>query len=234
MIVRPPFTGFIRPAGGGGGPAPPFDFEWQADVGLGLSDDDPVTTWADQSGNGNDATQGTGGAKPTFKATAGPGGLPCVRFDGGDFLTLTTALARSDYTLFAVLKPGGTGVRTILEGLAGSFGWRIGNPNTISVVVCNTTNIGASNTALSGSGFQQINVRWDGTTATFRINSTADGAVANAQSLSADITTIGKNPQGNNEFYVDDFCMIGGMLSVLSDGDVQAVEAELATRWGVS
>lgn len=206
----------------------------QADAGLGLADNDPVATWSDQSGSGNNATQSTAGAKPTFKATAGPGGRPCVRFDGSDFLTLTTALARSNYTLFAVVKPAGGSLRTILSGLTGSFDWRIGNPNTQSAIVCHTTNIGVSNTALNNAAFQQINVRWDGTTATFRINSTADGNPSNANSLSADITTIGKNPQGNDEFFVDDISALVAYTSVLSLSDVQSAELYLANKWGVS
>lgn len=39
-----------------------------------------VSTWADQSGNGNHAAQGTAGLQPAYVAT-GIGGLPCVHFD---------------------------------------------------------------------------------------------------------------------------------------------------------
>ncbi len=42
-----------------------------------------VATWADQSGNGYDATQSTTAARPTFIAS-GLNGLPVVRFDGTD------------------------------------------------------------------------------------------------------------------------------------------------------
>jgi len=42
-----------------------------------------VATWADQSGNGYDATQSTTAARPTYIAS-GLNGLPVVRFDGTD------------------------------------------------------------------------------------------------------------------------------------------------------
>jgi hypothetical protein len=54
-----------------------------------LNDDDAVSTWTDSSGNGNDATQGTGSAKPTFKTNI-LNGEPVIRFDGGDRLAFAT------------------------------------------------------------------------------------------------------------------------------------------------
>lgn len=51
------------------------------------ADGDAVTTWADLSGNGKDATQATAGKKPTYK-TAIQNGKPVIRFDGGDGLAV--------------------------------------------------------------------------------------------------------------------------------------------------
>ena len=53
------------------------------------SDNTAVSTWADRSGNGWDATQGTAANQPTFQ-TAEFGGNGVVRFDGSnDFLALS-------------------------------------------------------------------------------------------------------------------------------------------------
>jgi len=53
------------------------------------ADNTAVETWADQSGNGFDATQGTSAARPTYIKNA-LNGLPVVRFDGtDDFLRLS-------------------------------------------------------------------------------------------------------------------------------------------------
>ena len=71
-----------------------------------------VATWADQSGNGYDATQGTSAARPTYIAS-GLNGLPVVRFDGTDDVmsipssTSTFKFLHSDVsTIFIVAKAG--------------------------------------------------------------------------------------------------------------------------------
>lgn len=56
---------------------------WVASDDLVLSDNDPVTTWVDKSGNGNDASQSTAGFKPLYKTNI-QNGKPIVRFDGTD------------------------------------------------------------------------------------------------------------------------------------------------------
>ena len=59
----------------------------KADAIAGLSDGDAVAAWPDSSGNGNDASQGVAGKRPTWRANV-LGGRPVVRFDGvDDFLT---------------------------------------------------------------------------------------------------------------------------------------------------
>lgn len=47
---------------------------------LSLSDGDPVSLWADESGNGYDFTQSTGSAKPTYRAGSG---TPYLEFPAG-------------------------------------------------------------------------------------------------------------------------------------------------------
>lgn len=56
----------------------------------GLSDGDPVSTWADRSGQGNNAT-GSGSARPTFQISE-QGGNPAIRFDGNDDIIEYTGL----------------------------------------------------------------------------------------------------------------------------------------------
>ena len=56
-------------------------------------------TWTDTSGNANNATQSTGGLRPTLVWSATPGGKPALQFDGADdFLSLTTALSSPAFT----------------------------------------------------------------------------------------------------------------------------------------
>lgn len=72
------------------------------------SDGDPISSWSDSSGNGNNATQATGVSQPLLK-TAGNGlnGLNVVRFDGSnDFMLATFAPGSVGMTIFYVARTG--------------------------------------------------------------------------------------------------------------------------------
>ena len=61
---------------------------WLKADSLSLSDGDAVGTWADQSGNANDATQTTAVNKPSFKTNI-VNSKPVIRFDGvNDYFSL--------------------------------------------------------------------------------------------------------------------------------------------------
>lgn len=79
-----------------------------------LSNNDPVTTWEDESGQNNDATQATAAKKPLFKTNQLIlNALPALYFDGtgsdatADNLDFTTAMASGNFTLFVVVRPAG-------------------------------------------------------------------------------------------------------------------------------
>lgn len=85
----------------------------KADAIGGLSDTDPVATWNDSSGVGNNATQGTAGLRPTYR-TNQINGLPVVRFDGSDdrLVVPTTGFPTGDagltvMTVYKVSTAGG-------------------------------------------------------------------------------------------------------------------------------
>lgn len=75
-----------KPGGGGSGssfvPTKIGNLSFWLDASqLALSNNDPVGTWADVSGNGRDFTQATSGNRPTFK-TGIQNGQSAVQFDG--------------------------------------------------------------------------------------------------------------------------------------------------------
>lgn len=76
-----------------------------ADSITGLANTDPVSTWPDKSGNGNDATQ-SGSNRPTFK-TSDLNGKPVVDFvyANSQYFVLTTPIpVTTDLTFFFVYK----------------------------------------------------------------------------------------------------------------------------------
>lgn len=73
----------------------------KASAGVGLSGDD-VTTWTDQSGNGNTATQTVSSARPTYVAD-GLNGNPAISFDGSNTMVGSAGFNTQEY--FVVLDP---------------------------------------------------------------------------------------------------------------------------------
>lgn len=71
-----------------------------------LNDADPVGTWTDSSGLGNNATQGTAGFKPLYKVGI-LNGKPVVRFDGTDDKIGPTLTVAQPDTIFIVLSNNG-------------------------------------------------------------------------------------------------------------------------------
>ena len=64
----------------------------RSDLGIKISTG--VSQWNDQSGNGNNVVQATSGKQPTWNATGGPTGGPCLSFLGS-----STQYLNATYTL---------------------------------------------------------------------------------------------------------------------------------------
>ncbi len=218
----------------------------EADAGLSLSDNDPVVTWVDQSGasrNGtgqNDAPAG----RPIFKATAGPGGRPCIHSSGGTGafertgFSLASTVPVSNYTMFAVVKPTASPSHpyTITGGSGGCFQWRVDTDLKPQVVRENLANLGKATTALSTSAFQLIAVRYDGSTLDFWLGGSADGSVSVASTQTNGVSNVfGWNGASfsSREEFVGDFCVIKVFDSALLDSDVALERAAILSRWGV-
>lgn len=222
FIINP----YVFTAAPGADPSLLLDLE--ADAGLSLSDNDPVALWVNQNGSGNDATQGTLALKPIFKATAGPGGRPTVRF--GSQLTLDSSIALgSACTIFAVIKPRVSHIGTIIGGSIGCVQFRM-NGLKQNLVKQELVDVATSSTNLSTAAFQQINMTWDGTTATFRLGGAADGNTSNAQTITVASVDIGvAASQGLDA----DLCMLKIYSRVLNGSEISAEEAAILSRWGV-
>jgi len=94
---------------------------WLKADALVLSDGDPVTTWADSSGSGNDATEAT--FPPSYQ-TNELNSKPIVRFDSGTLTRLTTAAFSAELTQptthFIVVKSLADNNHFITDGISGT------------------------------------------------------------------------------------------------------------------
>lgn len=96
---------------------------------VGLANGDPVGTWPDLSGNGNDATQGTAANKPlwyTSTQTMGANARPIVWFDGTNDQMATGSMLGAAYntaiTVFLVARKAGTALKVALADSTGPYG----------------------------------------------------------------------------------------------------------------
>lgn len=80
----------------------------RADLGIGLAaapNQANVATWADQSGNGHDASQATTASQPTYSPNA-VNGLPAITGNGSSLYMTTSAFSiGSSATMLAVVQP---------------------------------------------------------------------------------------------------------------------------------
>jgi len=77
---------------------------WLDAADIGLNDNDPVSSWVDKSGNGNNLTQGVANRMPAYVSTA-VSGKPAVYFNSR-FLEISsiTALNSSNFTQFILTR----------------------------------------------------------------------------------------------------------------------------------
>lgn len=87
-----------------GNPNPANLYAWYKADTLSLSNNDPVSTWPDSSGNGNDLTS-SGGTRPTFK-TGIQNSMPAVLFSGSQNMKNTTLspVIGTPFSIFAVFN----------------------------------------------------------------------------------------------------------------------------------
>lgn len=109
----------------------------KADAGITTNDSGGVTTWSDQSGNGNDAIQTTDSYAPQFVTNA-VNGNPVLRFNGVapsiQYLEVSdagTAFLTNDFTTFALARFAGSypalrqniWSKASFDGFAGPIDW---------------------------------------------------------------------------------------------------------------
>jgi hypothetical protein len=222
---------------------PPFDpttitgmVLWLAADDLSLTDGDPIGTWADQSTAGNDATQSSGIVRPTFK-TNQVNGLPVARFDGNDKLDSALSMSSAACTMLAVLKPTGTGYRTILAAnLAAGLQWRIDDTTNYQTLNSEYTTAVATSTNAVTSAFHVIAATFDdGTSYAFKFDGSASGSGSHSVTLTAGRTAVIGSAPGTfgGEWFTGDIAELLVYDSVLSSGDLNDLTNYLQAKYAL-
>lgn len=197
---------------------------------LALSDGDPVATWTDEKGNHN--LTAAGGARPTYKATAGPNSKPTVRFDGVANLMKTGTFAFSQPChVFIVFKNFLDAFSYVYSGYAG-FGTAMyfGNLNTCNLYAGNAYVPG---TGLGGSAFNILRAFYNGASSTLHKNNTSLGATGNAGSNAGDGIALGGR-YDTSLFSQVDVSEMWVCAPNLGASDIAAMEGALADKYAIT
>ncbi len=214
---------------------------------LSNEDDTPVSGWNDGSGNANHASQTDGDHQPVFKATAGPNGNPCVRFNGSSSLEIgdASSLEVGELTIIAIAQkndePTGNGWLLMKRSDGDSYlqyGAAIGNLGGFGGCQILSFVDGSSwadhvGSSAVPSGFNTLVQRYNGTDVSLQINSDSDGTPsANGGDIPASNGGMSIGASGIGEFFNGDISAILLFNRYLSDTEVASVVAYLQGQWG--
>jgi hypothetical protein len=229
---------------------PGMQLRLDASAITGLSDGTAVSSWADSSGNGRNATQATGTRQPIYRTTV-VNGQPIVRFDGvDDYMTVADvdALDAVQFTLFVVAK-----ARVNLSDNSPLEKWAAGSgypyvlryyddtgTKKVRLAVYDGTNNPTASGAITQTNWNVITARRSTAEDDLQIfangslleksSDSTTGAVSNADALF--VGARGGSPAGN--YFDGDIAEIILYDRPLTVNDRQQVEGYLKFKYGLS
>ncbi len=222
---------------------------YRSDVGITQSSG-AISSWSDQSGNSNDATQSTGSQKPTLVSGAINNSiLPSVSFDGtDDRFSLPTDF--SDLTaggsLFIVLKPtSSSGTRTPITvgnaSNADSLTVQTNNTNSTLVAYNNTTSssVSTSNNPITVNSYQVLEQTFEAGsngTGTIFVNGVqkaqATNLVSTLRNVSRSSNFIGMS-SATADFFQGEIAEILFFKTTVSASSRASIESYFVSKFGV-
>ena len=226
----------------------------------GIANGDPLQSWADSSGNGRNATQGTLNRRPLYFATAGANSTPVLRFNtqlhsGGtanQFMSFATPLANtaaSALTLFAVASDSGartTGARaTVVNTRTNSttsngflFGYGATSGAEAYAHTGNSSPAGTTQTtAIAPSGFDLLTLERNGLNT--KLSNFSDPAT-NGTSTTwngftvSTLTTTQIGTEGGIHYFFGDIAEIIAFERVLTPGETNDVVKYLGDKYSIA
>jgi hypothetical protein len=196
----------------------------------GCSGTNAVTQFTDKSSNANNATAGTAGSYVANALNSQPGVLfsgSCTNYTFGSTLPLQSAMS-----VFVVLKLTSTAAKsTLLSGVAQSLAYWFANSGKEQGADKASLSQLGTGTAANDTSYHQMNMTYDGTTVTFRIDKNSDGSAAPGVAITANDSTLGDNASGGPECFNGTLVEIIAYNRVLSGSEITTVENYLNTRY---
>jgi len=204
----------------------------------GLNNNDPVTTWTDLSGNGNNATQATGSQKPTYK-TSELNGRPVVLFDGVDDKLATAAFSSalaqpaSIYTVVSWTVTGAT-FQDPIDGIASGQRMVIAfEVATQKFIMFAGSAVTFGGVASAGASFHLLNAIYNGASSSGFINGVNQpGLSSNPGTEGITGVLLGDAPLGGQAFSgrIAEVLVYSGAHSATQR---QSIESYLNSKWAI-
>jgi hypothetical protein len=212
-----------------------------------------VSTWADRKGGGVNAVQATSANQPAYSATAFPGSLPGVLFDGSNDVMdiFTTAMQNQTHGVYWVWSRSGagTGSDTYRPSISCLASAGQGTNRGALHYVKNTNNFGASYPYYGGPGLGNYDLSSGtaysnnvGNIMAFQSNTTGWGVWRNGTLESTtntiatpDSTNVGYglgreyNPSRSSNIVIAEVIMVQSTNTTTR----QLIEGYLAWKWGL-
>jgi len=191
----------------------------------GVLDGSQVDTWPDQSGNGNDATQGNTSYQPVFVANA-LNGLPVLRFDEDWF-----GFNRVDIrTVFFVLNeaPGTAPNWRPMIADSSDFRWHRGADNTFWSEPWGRDIVSDGTTTVNG-----VEVEGEDGQANVVTIPTEISVISHVTLDNAPADQIGRDRGWNDRTWIGDMAEILIYDRVLSQVEMELVGFYLSEKWGI-
>lgn len=203
----------------------------------GLSNGDPVSTFVDGSGQGNDHTA-SGSQRPTLNSS---GAFPFLDYDGSQYMTGPVAISGTTMTIFSIFKmPSDADAfsRIISLGNVGSPDFNsasfcnISRNNTNEAVRGERNSASLGGTSITYNTWYLISLTFDGSDCTVRVSGLSPASNASVGTFSIDASRIGSHLTSGNIFK-------GGMAlhliydSALDSTNRGLVEAKVTDMTGI-
>lgn len=190
-----------------------------------------VSQWTDKSGNGNNATQGTAGNKPSYSATGWNGTKPGITFDGtNDYLTTATTIPYNGATgvaIWVAARSTGTAARAMIGGQGSDIELRY---NSGSLDVLKTTSANLQSAAVA-NGYHVVGTELSTNSTALSIDGTRTTGVTNPAIIDG-VTFIGTNNAGTSEQFDSVIGEVVLATGILTSGERSCLNSYMAVGTG--